>query len=339
MTQASEAGEVEAAGPGRSCPIAYRYTPGDLGREPLVGAYDAVLVMGGVYGNPFALEEGHRMVRAESGEALLVVNGDAHYLDAEPDAFGRVADALRGSLHTQGNVEYALATAEVDVGCGCDYPPYVADEVVETSNAVVSRLVEAAREHPEHRRSLGELPRFVRLQVGDARVGIVHGDLHSLAGWRLALEALEPPDEATRAATGWNDRQGEVTDPAQLREWMDAAQVDVLCCTHTGLAYLQSDGESVVVNNGTAGLPAFAGTRYGVATRVATGPAPADSLYGVQVGGVRVDAVPVRYDHDGWVVLFSHLWSAGTAGDTYRDRLLHGPSHRLQRALRRLDAR
>lgn len=335
----SRPGAVDAAGPGRSCPIAYRYTPDDLGREPSVGAYDSVLVMGGVYGNPLALHEGHRMVRDEPGEALLVVNGDAHYLDAEPDAFGRVADALQGTLHTQGNVEYALATSGADVGCGCDYPAYVADDIVEASNAVVGRLLGAAAAHPEHRRHLGDLPRFARLQVGDARVGIVHGDLHSLAGWRLALEALEPPDEAARAATGWNDRPGEVTDPAELRQWMDAAQIDVLCCTHTGLAYLQRDGERVVVNNGTAGLPALAGTRHGVATRVATGPAPADSLYGVQVAGVRVDAVPVRYDHDGWVALFTDLWPAGTAGDAYRKRLLHGPSHRWESAVRCLGAR
>ena len=34
------------------------------------------------------------------------------------------------------------------------------------------------------------------------RVGIVHGDVESLAGWQLGVEVMEPSDDALRAALG-----------------------------------------------------------------------------------------------------------------------------------------
>jgi ketosteroid isomerase-like protein len=45
---------------------------------------------------------------------------------------------------------------------------------------------------------LAGLPRHLTVEVGGARVGIVHGDPESLAGWRLALEAMEPVDPILR---------------------------------------------------------------------------------------------------------------------------------------------
>jgi len=45
---------------------------------------------------------------------------------------------------------------------------------------------------PGHLTELAELPRHLTAAVGGHRVAIVHGDPESLAGWKLALEAVEP---------------------------------------------------------------------------------------------------------------------------------------------------
>ena len=53
---------------------------------------------------------------------------------------------------------------------------------------------------------LGELPRHLTAGVGGQRVGIVHGDPESLAGWRLALEAMEPGDPLRFDLAWWTAR-------------------------------------------------------------------------------------------------------------------------------------
>jgi hypothetical protein len=35
---------------------------------------------------------------------------------------------------------------------------------------------------------------FARYQIGDCRIGIVHGDADSLAGWRFDRAALDDPE-------------------------------------------------------------------------------------------------------------------------------------------------
>ena len=53
---------------------------------------------------------------------------------------------------------------------------------------------------------------------------------------------------------------------------------------------------------------------------------PPDSLYGVAAGGLRFDALPVHYDHDGWMAQFEAVWPAGSdAHASYHARLVLGP--------------
>jgi hypothetical protein len=63
----------------------------------------------------------------------------------------------------------------------------------------MTRLRATAARFPE----LVELPRYLTASVGGRRVGILHGDPESLAGWRLALEAMEPGDPLVRRHIGW----------------------------------------------------------------------------------------------------------------------------------------
>ena len=76
------------------------------------------------------------------------------------------------------------------------------DDVVDRSNQVITRLRATAGQFPELVRRMGELPMHLTASVGGERVGILHGDPESLAGWRLALEAMEPGDAAVRGQVG-----------------------------------------------------------------------------------------------------------------------------------------
>lgn len=320
--------------PGRSCPLAYRYRPDDLAGQVAFESH-SLYVVGGLYGNPAALHAIGERADREPTPPEVVFNGDFHYLDADPDACTAIADGVLDHRASLGNVEYALTSDAAEVGCGCDYPGYVSDAVVERSNAVVERLHTTVRAVPDHLARLAELPRHLTVEVAGQRVGIVHGDLESLAGWHLALEAMEPGDEAVRTRTGWT---GQPTTTDTLADWFRRADLDVLASTHTGLAYAQDlivdDRPRLVINNGAAGLGNFHDGAYGVLTRISADTAPPpDSLYGRRLGGLRCDAIPVRYDVARAAADFLATWPAGTPGHTgYYARLVRGTDLRVEQA-------
>jgi hypothetical protein len=322
---------------GRSCPLGYRYRPEALAQPARLEA-DTLYVVGGLYGNPVALDAVlERADRETGGPAAVVFNGDFHWLDVAPDDFRAVSQAVLAHHAIKGNVEAELASEDEDAGCGCAYPDYVGDDVVDRSNQIITRLRATAGRFPELVRRLGELPRYLTASVGGGRVGIVHGDPESLAGWRLALEAVEPGDPAVRRQAGW---YGQPTTPADLRDWFARADVTVFASTHTGLPYAQvipdGGGDRLVVNNGVAGLGNFAGTGYGVITRLSSHPRPpADSLYGATVGAVRCDAVALRFDLGEWTARFLAQWPPGSPGHrAYFTRLTGGTHLRLRQAAR-----
>ncbi len=307
------------------CPVAYHYRPEDLARPPAFSC-TTLYVVGGMYGNPYALDAIQARASAEPRPPEIVFNGDFHYLDVDPAVFRAVDDRVRACHATQGNIEYALTTADDALGCGCDYPGYVPDTVVADSDAVVARL-RTATAAPEEYPWLAGLPRYLTVAVGGHRVGIVHGDPENLAGWRLALEAIEPQQPHIRHRTGFT---GTLTTAGQVLDWFRRADVEALCCTHTGLPYAQDfqhpAGRYVVANNGCAGLPGFAGRRHGVLTRLSALPdVPGDSLYGLTTAGLRFDALPVKYDHSRWITHFLDTWPAESpARRSYRHRIEHG---------------
>jgi hypothetical protein len=325
--------------PGRTCPLAYRYQPEALARPAQLEA-DTLYVVGGLYGNPSALHAVlQRADQEPGGRTRVVFNGDFHWLDVDPDDFQAISETVLAHHATKGNVEAELAFdgSAQDAGCGCAYPDYVGDDVVERSNQIIGRLRATAARFPELVDRLGALPRYLTAEVAGERVGIVHGDPESLAGWRLALEAMEPGDPVVRQQIGW---RGQPTTAAELLDWFHRADVTVFASTHTGLPYAQAvpDGERrrLVVNNGAAGLPAFAGTTYGVVTRLSsTLQPPADSLYGTTIGGLRGDALPVHFDSTRWKDRFLAQWPPGSpAHRSYFTRITGGARLRLHQAAR-----
>jgi hypothetical protein len=335
VTQAQSTGGKVTA-PGRACPLAYRYQPEALG-EPASLAAETLYVVGGLYGNMEALRAVIERADREPDGAAIVFNGDFHWLDVDPDDFQTVQQTVLRHHAIKGNVEAELAASDSSGGCGCTYPDYVDDAKVERSNAIMARLRSTARRFPDLVDDLDLLPRYLVAEVGGCRVGIVHGDPESISGWGLALEAMEPGDPAVRREVGWH---GEPTTPARVADWFDRAGVDVLASTHTGLPYAQDfwagARQRLVINNGTAGIGNFVGTTHGVLTRLSASPVPpTDSLYGIALGRLRCDALPVGFDLARFEASFLTAWPPGSpAHQDYFARMHHGTSLQLRQAAR-----
>jgi hypothetical protein len=89
----------------------------------------------------------------------------------------------------------------------------------------------------------------------------------------------------------------------------------------------------VVANNGAAGMPNFAGERFGLLTRISVLPAR-EALYGTRVAGVFVDALPIRYDALAWERRFLASWPQGSpAHQSYFRRIALGTAFARERAL------
>jgi hypothetical protein len=304
--------------PGRACPPWYRYAPGDLRRVIEIEAR-AVYVIGGLYGNPFALQAVVDLAAAEDEPPVLVFNGDFHWFDIDPARFARINAIALTHVALRGNVETELASDDTGAGCGCGYPESVSDAEVERSNQILVRLRETAREQPTERARLGGLAMFAVARVGNTRVGIVHGDAWSLSGWRFAQDRL-------------------VHEAADVGQAFDDAGVRVFASSHTCLPVLRgvraSAGDCVVINNGAAGMPNFAATRFGLISRIAVTPA-SQALYGIRLGELYLDALPVHYDHAAWLAEFDRTWPEGSpAALSYRDRIVAGPRFAVEQAVR-----
>ena len=302
---------------GRMCPRDYRYAPSVFKRPAELRA-EVLYVVGGLYGNLGALDAIEHLAAAESGPVTIVFNGDFHWFDAEPGWFAAIDERVARHPALRGNIETEIARRDdIGAGCGCAYPDNVAGNVVQWSNAIQAALRDAAP--PDRTARLGALPMHFVAAVGGLRIGIVHGDATSLAGWDFAHDRLADP--ARRAG---------------LPALRDASAVDVFASTHTCLAALcDVAGESrlTVINNGAAGMPNFAGTRFGVITRIATRPAPHPPLYGLTRDGVAIDAVAVRYDTDAFLRDFLARWPEGSpAHRSYLRRIMQGPDHAIEAA-------
>ena len=200
------------------------------------------------------------------------------------------------------------------------------DAVVERSNRILRRLRGTARRHPALTRQLGALPMWARVNVGDLRLAIVHGDAESLAGWGFAQEHLQ--DASHRA---------------RVRGWFEQAQVDAFACSHTCLPVFHRLAAAgcalapLVLNNGATGMPNFRGDTAGLLTRVALSPfagAASARRFGLRAGAVYVDALAVDSASPAWRAQFLQQWPAGSdAHDAYWQRICDGPAYEPAQAL------
>ena len=308
--------------PGRTCPTAYHYGPAVF-RRPAELQAETLYAAGGLYGNLPALQAIEALAAQDA--ATLVFNGDFHWFDAEPGWFAQVQAGVLRHVASRGNVETEIASPESLAGCGCAYPPDVDDGVVERSNRIAQRLRDVARQGPGAAATLAalaRLPMHWRAQVGRHQVAVVHGDAHSLAGWQFDAVRLHAPQSE-----------------AALHAVLDQAGVDVFASSHTCLPGLRAVGQhgvgqrGVVVNNGAAGMPNLAGTRFGLVTRLSVhAPGPGlPVLHGqrhdLPAGPLHVHLLRVDFDTQAWEDRFLATWPEGSdAHRSYWSRLRQGPA-------------
>ncbi len=310
------------SGPGRHCPLSYRHPPSSLATAPAIVA-ETLYVIGGLYGNRQALDWIEARSARESGPVTLVFNGDFHWFDVDRAIFDAINRTVLDPRYIalRGNVETEIAGEDDGAGCGCGYPDFVSDAEVERSNRIIERLRETARSLPGERARLGALPARLAAEVAGVRIGIVHGDAESLAGWGFSQEALRDPGRREMAAA-----------------WFGASDARVFASSHSCLPVMQAfdtpRGRCLLANNGAAGMPNFSGTRHGLITRISRAPAP-DVLYGTTIEGIHVDALAVPYDHAGFERDFLEVWPVGSpAHASYYRRIVDGPSYRPDDAVR-----
>ena len=275
---------------GRVCPLRYRY-----GAEALAAASElaaeTLYVVGGLYGNPFALDAVEALAAMEPGPVRIVFNGDFNWFNVDDAGFAAINRRVLSHTVILGNVEAELGAAGNEAGCGCAYPDSVATDTVERSNRIHARLKATAARHPDLLAALDRLPMFMRWRIGALTVGVVHGDADSLAGWRFDPVELD--------------------DPAS-RDWIEAcfarARVEVFASSHTCTAGLRVFGDGIVVNNGAAGMGNAPGDARGRVTRISTRASPHATLTGVVREGVYIDALPLAFDAAAWQRVFLANW-------------------------------
>lgn len=301
---------------GRTCPLRYRYGAEAISRLPVVEA-ETLYVVGGLYGNLPALDAIEAMAAQEDGPVTLVFNGDFNWFNVDDAGFAAINRRVLAHHAIVGNVEAELGVHGDAAGCGCAYPEHVDSAVVERSNRIHAQLKETASRHPAILERLAELPMIARFLVGSRRIGIVHGDADSLAGWRFDVAALDEPDNQP-----W------------IVDAFRRAEVDLFACTHTCLPALRrfplDETTGIVINNGAAGMPNFKEQRFSLLTRISTQPPRGEVLYGELHQGVQVHALPIRYDHDAWQAAFLDNWPEGSpAWLSYYQRIMQGPNFAL----------
>lgn len=300
---------------GRDCPLDYRLSRDAFSGEPLFNC-EALYVVGGLYGNRQALSALQQRLAAEP-KARVVFNGDAHWFDRDPVVFQQIEQGLREHLALRGNVETELGrAADSGAGCGCAYPASVDDSVVERSNAMQSALNQTVQGIAGLAEHLAARASTALVSVGGQRVAISHGDEHSLAGWACSRDAM---------ADGLRQQQ--------LDAWLLAQNIRVLATSHSCTAAAVNLTHGAVINNGAAGLPNFAGGRYGLLSRIATTPHPA-ALYRCQRDGLFIEALALNYDHPAFLTDFDRQWPASSpAALSYRSRILGAVADQPQLAL------
>lgn len=312
---------------GRSCPIDYVLTE-DMFIENEVSDYNTIYVVGGLYGNIFALEEIENIVKngRKNGEkSILVFNGDSHWFDKCEDTFFMVEKKIMNFITMQGNVEAEMTRdTDIGVGCGCAYPSCVDDATVERSNRIHAELKKITDANLEIKERMKERPKVKVLKMGNIKICITHGDEKLLGGWGCSVDSLS--NESRRK---------------ELKGWMDSKGISIMAVSHTCSPVFwgyeveknKYESEISVINNGAAGLPNFCDGRYGIITRISESKSD-KAIYRTKVREVYVEGIAVKYDNEKFIKWFDKVWPTGSPAEiSYRDRIVNSTDVSLKSAV------
>ncbi|WP_028331073.1 hypothetical protein [Brachyspira alvinipulli] len=273
-----------------------------------------IYIIGGLYGNIESLKEINNMTKAEK-DVLLVFNGDMHWFDIRAEDFQAVEDMSENSQKLLGNVERELFR-EGNMGCGCSYPSYVSDDIVNRSNIIHEKLKKVMDYLPQYKNILSKRNKDIVLEMMGQRIAVTHGDEKSLSGWECSAEYLEK-----------EERQEE------LENWFIENNINILASTHTCFPAAVKLKNGIVINNGAAGMPNFKGKIYGLITRISSF-INKNAIYRDKINNLYAEAVPVIYDNDKFLKWFDDVWPLESeASLSYRDRIVNGTEYGIEKAL------
>ncbi|MEI0560020.1 hypothetical protein R4L22_00380 [Brachyspira pilosicoli] len=274
-------------------------------------------IVGGLYGNIESLKEINKMIENEKDkDILLIFNGDMHWFDKSADDFKKIEDMSENSQKLLGNVEKELFREGDYNGCGCSYPSYVSDDIVNRSNIIHKELKKVMDILPKYKNILSGRKKNITVEMMGQKIAITHGDEKSLSGWECSNESLER-----------YERQNE------LDNWFIENDIDILASTHTCFPAAVKLKNGIVINNGAAGMPNFKGKLYGLITRISNS-VNENAVYRDRINNLYAEAVPVRYDNDRFLKWFDNLWPLGSeASVSYRDRIINGTEYGIEKAV------
>ena len=235
------------------------------------GPFGKVAVFGGVYSNHLALAAVLADAARRGAEAVYCL-GDLGGFGPEPERVWPLL--LAGGVRSiQGNYEQSLAAGREDCNCGYTDPR-------DNHFAAISYDYTARHCSPAFKRWMGELPARRRVLVGSRELLLVHGSPRRVN--EFLFDSTSPD--------------------AFLEVLLDQHRCDALLCTHTGLHWhrrLPSGRDAV--NVGVIGRPANDGRPevwYALLeARPSGGLRSGDRAAGAGGGGLGVELVPLRYDH------------------------------------------
>lgn len=216
-----------------------------------------IACFGGLYSNYLALEAALADVRRRGADAIYCL-GDLGAFGPHPD---RVFPLLHehGVICLQGNYDHSIGHALDDCRCGYTDPR-------DNHFAQLSYDYTLANTSAANREFLRGLPAEIRLEVGSRRVLFCHGSPRKT-----------------------NEFLWESTTSTPFLEWLaDEHSADLIAGTHTGIHWQRTlSRERQFVNVGVLGRPENDGrTNVWYTLLEFTSP-----------GGVRVEFIPVDYDH------------------------------------------
>lgn len=299
--------------PGRSCPLDYLLPKEEFQVEPIKSC-NTLYVVGGVYGNPFALMALKEVIKDDIN-SFVVLNGDIHWFDSTYKDFMNTEKMCEDYLCLLGNVEAELKrNTNLYAGCGCAYPSSVSDDIVNRSNAIHDKLKKVITD--DIKDLLNKRLSTAIIKVSDEKVAVTHGDEKFLAGWECSREALLS-----------KKRQVEVNN------WLKLNSISVLATTHTCAPVAISLSNGIIINNGSAGMPNFKNELYGLITRISTTKHP-DALYRKQIRNIFVEGIPLKYDNESFIKWFDNIWPLGSPAEiSYRNRIVNGPDDSINNVI------
>ncbi|MGA8116615.1 MAG: radical SAM protein [Actinocatenispora sp.] len=212
-----------------------------------------IAVCGGVYSNPYALRAFVADARSRGAERLWCL-GDLGGYGAEPEEIWHLL-----SEHDieciAGNYEVAIGRGDTDCGCGYRDP---------RDNEFAQVMYDYTRKNTSEAYAawMRTLPTERRERVADVDVHLVHGSTVQLNDFWW--ESLTDDEHADRVS---------------------ASGADVICCTHSGMPWIRTFDDTLVVNVGVLGRPANDGRRevwY--------------AILDIEDGSARAELVSLGYD-------------------------------------------